>query len=79
MSDFNAAWHEQHKMPVRPTDQQRVDWHLEHTRWCGCRPIPARVLAMMAAIQAGAQADPLPAVVHLADTPEPAGRAAEAA
>jgi hypothetical protein len=44
---MNAEWHDAHKMPVRPTDAQRVAWHLEHVKHCGCRPIPARVIEMM--------------------------------
>ena len=49
MSHINAEWHAEHKMPVRPTDQQRIDWHLEHARYCGCRPIPAGIELLIAA------------------------------
>ncbi|HEX6574410.1 MAG TPA: hypothetical protein VF042_05515 [Gemmatimonadaceae bacterium] len=31
-------------MPERATSAQRVTWHLEHARECGCRPIPGTVL-----------------------------------
>lgn len=35
---LNAAWHKKNRMPVNPTLQQRIDWHLEHQKNCGCRP-----------------------------------------
>jgi hypothetical protein len=31
-------------MPARATLLQRVKWHLEHARECGCRPIPEKIL-----------------------------------
>jgi len=43
----NKQWHETHKMPKHPTLQQRVDWHLEHAKNCGCRAIPGTVLREM--------------------------------
>ena len=42
---LNAQWHKKHRMPPRPTLHQRVKWHLEHARECGCRSIPKNVLA----------------------------------
>lgn len=45
---MNAAWHDAHPMPKNPTLEQRVAWHLEHARECGCRAIPATVLAELA-------------------------------
>lgn len=41
---MNAEWHEKHRMPPRAKLPQRVKWHLEHARECGCRPIPGTVL-----------------------------------
>lgn len=41
---INAAWHQKNKMPRNPTLQQRIDWHLEHQKNCGCRPgLPAKL------------------------------------
>jgi hypothetical protein len=37
---MNKAWHEKHKMPRRPTLEQRRKWHEAHARNCGCRPMP---------------------------------------
>ena len=39
----NAAWHDENKMPFRPTLEARVRWHLEHANACACRPIPKGV------------------------------------
>ncbi len=42
---INAAWHEGHPMPPRATLDQRVTWHVAHAKACGCRPMPASVIA----------------------------------
>jgi hypothetical protein len=41
----NRAWHEQHKMPSGATLKERIEWHVEHAKECGCRPIPQGLLA----------------------------------
>lgn len=41
---LNRAWHESHPMPPNADLDQRIAWHLEHARECGCRAIPASVL-----------------------------------
>jgi hypothetical protein len=46
---LNKAWHEKHKMPAKATLQQRMRWHLQHSKHCGCRPIPAKLAAAMRA------------------------------
>jgi hypothetical protein len=46
---MNAAWHQKHPMPQRPTLRQRVAWHLAHAKACGCRKIPRTVLAELRA------------------------------
>lgn len=43
----NKQWHASHKMPKYPTLQQRIDWHLEHAKHCGCRTIPTTVIEEM--------------------------------
>ena len=43
MNKINEEWHKRNIMPKNPTLQQRIDWHLEHSKECGCRPIPASV------------------------------------
>jgi hypothetical protein len=47
MKGLNRRWHEEHRMPERATDDQRIAWHLEHAQVCGCRPIPKGVLKLM--------------------------------
>jgi hypothetical protein len=44
---MNREWHDQHKMPGGATAKQRVEWHLEHTRNCACRPFPKGMLAKL--------------------------------
>jgi hypothetical protein len=41
---INAKWHEQHRMPPRPTPKQRLRWHLAHAKACGCRKLTATAL-----------------------------------
>lgn len=44
---INAEWHRAHPMPPRATERQRMAWHLEHARHCGCRAIPPKLAARM--------------------------------
>ncbi|HEV2137580.1 MAG TPA: hypothetical protein VGR53_01930 [Nitrososphaerales archaeon] len=43
-------WHDAHVMPKNPTRAQRVQWHAEHERACGCRPVPASLMLDVAAL-----------------------------
>jgi len=40
---MNKEWHSAHTMPKNPTMEQRIIWHLEHNKNCGCRDIPEKV------------------------------------
>ena len=42
---LNKQWHSAHVMPTNPTREERVAWHAEHAAACGCRPIPAGLVA----------------------------------
>lgn len=44
---LNAAWHQSHRMPKNPTTEQRLAWHVAHEKNCGCRPMPAKLRAML--------------------------------
>ena len=44
---LNKEWHKQNPMPTNPNFEQRVKWHLEHSKNCLCRPIPAKLAAEM--------------------------------
>ena len=37
---LNKEWHLAHPMPKNPTQQQRIEWHIEHAKNCSCREIP---------------------------------------
>ena len=43
---MNKVWHAGHKMPAKPTVEERVQWHLEHAKACTCgRAIKAALSA----------------------------------
>lgn len=44
---INAEWHSKHRMPEKPTLDQRVEWHFQHARHCGCRPLHGQILEEM--------------------------------
>jgi len=44
---INKKWHKQNPMPKNPTLEQRIIWHKDHVRNCGCRPIPQKLLEKM--------------------------------
>jgi DNA-3-methyladenine glycosylase I len=37
---MNAAWHERNALPRGASEAERIRWHSEHAKECGCRPIP---------------------------------------
>jgi hypothetical protein len=41
----NEEWHADNAMPKNPTRVQRVRWHAEHAKMCGCRPVPMSIEA----------------------------------
>jgi hypothetical protein len=42
--EINAEWHSKNRMPKYPTVDQRVKWHMEHSRYCSCRPLSGKIL-----------------------------------
>ena len=42
---LNAVWHEKHPMPINPTIEGRMKWHLAHAKHCNCRSIPLKLTA----------------------------------
>jgi TfoX/Sxy family transcriptional regulator of competence genes len=44
---LNVAWHGRHPMPKNPTTEQRLAWHQAHEKSCGCRPMPAKLRALL--------------------------------
>jgi hypothetical protein len=47
MAKINREWHAKHKMPENPSVDQRIAWHLDHARNCGCRKIDGGVAALL--------------------------------
>ncbi len=45
---MNAAWHASNPMPDNAPFDERVRWHGEHTRECGCRKPPPDIAARLA-------------------------------
>ena len=45
ISKLNKEWHLAHPMPKNATFEERIEWHLEHSKNCGCRPIPEKLKA----------------------------------
>ena len=44
---LNTQWHQRHPMPKNPSTQQRIAWHVAHEKNCGCRPMPAKLRALI--------------------------------
>jgi hypothetical protein len=44
MNKINKEWHLANKMPKNPSIEQRVIWHLEHSKHCQCRPLGGKIL-----------------------------------
>ena len=45
---INKEWHLAHRMPAQATDEQRIQWHVEHLKHCRCRPdIPDSLKTLM--------------------------------
>ena len=44
---INKEWHEQNRMPKNATIEQRIEWHLEHSKNCSCRKIEGKIAEEM--------------------------------
>lgn len=40
---INATWHKEHRMPKKPTERIRLEWHRDHARNCSCRPLSEKL------------------------------------
>lgn len=47
MTKINKEWHKRNQMPKKATLGQKVQWHTDHSRECGCRPIPDNIRIKM--------------------------------
>jgi hypothetical protein len=41
---LSKEWHAKNRMPKNPAMDERLQWHLEHSQKCGCRPVSESVL-----------------------------------
>ena len=67
MSKINREWHQSHRMPENPTELQRIAWHAEHARNCGCRGIDVGVARLF-------RKHGIPVPAPFADPPAPEDR-----
>ena len=40
---LNKELHRENRMPPKATRAQRIEWHAEHAKKCGCREIPESI------------------------------------
>lgn len=40
MMKINRSWHEKNPMPKNPSLEQRIQWHIAHSKACKCREMP---------------------------------------
>lgn len=45
---INREWHLKNRVPDRANLNQKIQWHVDHTRICGCRSIPEKIKVEMA-------------------------------
>jgi hypothetical protein len=43
-SKLNAEWHRKNKMPKNANLDDRVTWHLKHSKNCQCRKLGGKIL-----------------------------------
>jgi hypothetical protein len=41
---INVRWHLANRLPKNPTIEQRIKWHLEHSKNCQCRKLGGKIL-----------------------------------
>lgn len=45
---MNRIWHDEHRLNPAATLDERVEWHLEHAKLCGCRDMPDNIKQILA-------------------------------
>ncbi len=43
MKKLNREWHLKNMMPKNPTHDQRMRWHVEHSKHCKCHPLSEKL------------------------------------
>lgn len=41
--NINVKWHEKNIMPKNPSLDQRIEWHINHSKNCKCRKMPEKI------------------------------------
>ncbi|HUD07799.1 MAG TPA: hypothetical protein VMQ52_01855 [Candidatus Saccharimonadales bacterium] len=44
---MNKLWHEKNTMPKKPSLGQRLHWHKQHLKHCGCRKPPEALAKLL--------------------------------
>lgn len=42
-NNMNREWHSAHRMPKNATLDQRIAWHIAHSKNCHCRDMPQKI------------------------------------
>jgi hypothetical protein len=42
---MNREWHRNHRLARNASKEERIAWHREHAKTCGCRPPPGSIAA----------------------------------
>jgi hypothetical protein len=40
---LNKEWHLKNKMPKNPSFDERIKWHIDHSKNCSCREMPESI------------------------------------
>lgn len=51
MATMNQAWHDKHPLDPKAKLAERVKWHQEHQKACGCKPMPLDIQAALRAMK----------------------------
>ncbi len=43
---INKIWHTAHKMVKNPSLEKRLAWHVAHSKYCNCRPMPKNLFEL---------------------------------
>ena len=47
MAKINREWHEAHRMPKNASEDERIAWHIDHAKNCGCRKIEGKLAELL--------------------------------
>ncbi len=44
---MNKLWHDANRLAPKAKLEERLTWHLEHAKACGCRDMPASIKTVL--------------------------------